>query len=147
VLVTPDDKRLWAGDGNSIVQVADVDPNSPRYLKIIASVSTAIPGCDAEGAHYCGRADELGYDPRDRVILVANNAPLSTDGTHPLIAPYATFISAHAPYNVLGRALVQGCWRPEQPVGPSSGASHHRPRQVAGGCRDASVCRGRQSIR
>jgi len=135
VLVTPDDKRLWAGDGNSIVQVADVDPNSPRYLKIIASVSTAIPGCDADGAHYCGRADELGYDPRDRVMLVANNAPLSTDGTHPLIAPYATFISANAPYNVLGRVSFKDAGGLEQPVwDPSSGRFLITvPGRVAGG--------------
>ena len=34
VLVTPN-KKVWAGDGNSTVKVADVDPNSPSYLKII----------------------------------------------------------------------------------------------------------------
>jgi hypothetical protein len=122
VLVTPDDKRLWAGDGNSIVQVADVDPNSSGYLKIIGSVSTAIPACDAESAHYCGRADELGYDPRDRLILVANNAPLSTAGAHALIAPYATFISANAPYKVLGRVSFKDAGGLEQPLwDPASG--------------------------
>src|SRR5580704_3424186 len=31
VLVTPN-KKVWAGDGNSTVQVADVDPSSPSYL-------------------------------------------------------------------------------------------------------------------
>jgi hypothetical protein len=116
ILVTPDDKRLWAGDGNSLVQVADVDPNSARYLKIIGSVSTAIPACDAEAAHYCGRADELGYDQRDRLILVANNAPLSTEGTHVPIAPYATFISANAPYKVLGRVSFKDAGGLEQPL-------------------------------
>src|SRR6516162_6387444 len=45
VVVTPR-KRLWAGDGNSTVQVADVDPDSPNYLKILHSVSTALPACD-----------------------------------------------------------------------------------------------------
>jgi hypothetical protein len=54
VLVTPN-KKLWAGDGNSTVRVADVDPSSPNYLKIIQSISTAIPEC---GAH-CDRADEI----------------------------------------------------------------------------------------
>src|SRR5229473_1579866 len=34
VLVTPN-RKLWAGDGNTKVQVADVDPNSPTYLQII----------------------------------------------------------------------------------------------------------------
>ena len=58
ILVTPD-KKVWAGDGNSVVRVADVDPSSPNYLKIIQSISTAIPEC---GAH-CDRADEIAYDP------------------------------------------------------------------------------------
>src|SRR6058998_2272874 len=34
VLVTPN-RRLWAGDGNSTVRVANVDPESVDYLKII----------------------------------------------------------------------------------------------------------------
>src|SRR5215468_5601876 len=57
VVVTPQ-KRLWAGDGNSTVQVADVDPDSPKYLQILHSVSTALPACDTATTHYCGRADE-----------------------------------------------------------------------------------------
>src|SRR2546425_6090272 len=78
VVVTPN-RRLWAGDGNSTVQVADVDPDSPNYLKIIASISTALPGCDGGTAttHYCGRADEIGYDPEHRIILIANPTPLA----------------------------------------------------------------------
>src|SRR5215813_9364060 len=39
-------KRLWAGDGNATVQVADVDPHSPNYEHILASVSTATGVCD-----------------------------------------------------------------------------------------------------
>ena len=68
MLVTPD-KKVWTGDGNSMVKVADVDPASPTYLKIIQSISTAIPEC---GAH-CDRADEIGYDPVDHIIMVAND--------------------------------------------------------------------------
>lgn len=56
VLVTPE-KKLWASDGNSTVRVADVDPASPQYLKVIQSISTAIPEC---GSH-CDRADEIAY--------------------------------------------------------------------------------------
>src|SRR5438034_5670952 len=104
VLVTPN-RHLWAGDGNSTVEVADVDPDSITYLTILKSVSTATPACDTGAAtgHYCGRADELGYDPKDHVILVANNAPLSPTALCPTMAnpnahcaidPYATFISA-----------------------------------------------------
>ena len=43
VVVTPL-KRLWAGDGNSMVQVADVDPDSPTYLQILHSVKGANSG-------------------------------------------------------------------------------------------------------
>ncbi len=75
VVVTPNG-HLWAGDGNSTVQVADVDPDSPNYLKIIASISTALPGCDGGTAttHYCGRADEIGYDPEHRIILIMRHS-------------------------------------------------------------------------
>jgi hypothetical protein len=53
VVVTPQ-KRLWAGDGNSTVQLADVDPDSKTYLHILQSVSTALPACDGGTAttHY-----------------------------------------------------------------------------------------------
>jgi hypothetical protein len=115
VLVTPN-RRLWAGDGNSTVQVADVDPGSANYLQIIQSISTAIPACDSADAHYCGRADELGYDPKHHVILVANNAPLSVDAPHAAIDPYATFISATPPYAVLGYISFPGAGGLEQPL-------------------------------
>ncbi len=39
VLVTPN-RKLWAGDGNSTVRVADVDPDSANYLNIIGSIDT-----------------------------------------------------------------------------------------------------------
>ena len=42
VLVTPN-RKVWAGDGNSTVRVADVDPDSPNYLNIIGSISTTLP--------------------------------------------------------------------------------------------------------
>jgi hypothetical protein len=112
VLVTPD-KKVWAGDGNSTVQVADVDPNSPNYLKIIQSISTALPEC---GSH-CDRADEIGYDPADHIILVANNQPLSATPTTPPTRgnPYATFINADT-YKVLGHVSFAGATGLEQPL-------------------------------
>jgi len=115
VLVTPN-RHLWAGDGNSTVKIADVDPNSPTYLNIIGSTSTSIPACDNASAHYCGRADELGYDPKHRLILIANNAPLSTVAPHAPIAPYATFISAVSPYSVLGHVSFADAGGLEQPL-------------------------------
>ena len=117
VLVTPKG-NLWAGDGNSMVRVADVDPNSLNYLNIIGSASTAIPDCDGGTAttHYCGRADELGFDPRHKLILVANNAPLSVNAPHTLVAPYATFISAVPPFSVLGHVSFPNAGGLEQPL-------------------------------
>jgi hypothetical protein len=116
VVVTPLE-RLWAGDGNSTAQVADVDPASPTYLQILHSVSTALPVCDGGTAttHYCGRADELDYDPIHHIILIANNAPLSLAVPHVSIDPYATFINADPPYNVLGHITFVGAGGLEQP--------------------------------
>lgn len=115
VLVTPS-RKLWAGDGNSMVQVADVDPDSPNYLHIIGTISTAIPACDDGTQHYCGRADELGYDPKDHLILIANNAPRSITAPHGPADPYATFISSTPPYNVLGHITFAGAGGLEQPL-------------------------------
>ena len=131
VLVTPN-RRLWAGDGNSTAQVADVDPDSPTYLSILQTISTANSACDTatppgSGAtgHWCGRADELGYDPKDHLILIANNAPLSPTKlcptttnpmAHCFIDPYATFISATPPYAVKGTITFPGAGGLEQPL-------------------------------
>src|SRR6202790_1988663 len=111
VLVTPS-KKAWAGDGNSTVQVADVDPNSSSYLKIIHSISTALPEC---GAH-CDRAEEIGNDPADHIILVANNQPLADSSTTPPTRgnPYATFINADT-YQVLGHVTFENETGLEQP--------------------------------
>ncbi len=87
-------------------------------MNILASISTAIPACDDGTAtgHYCGRADELGYDPKDHVILIANNAPRSIVAPHNATDPYATFISANAPYAVLGHVIFPGAGGLEQPL-------------------------------
>jgi hypothetical protein len=132
VLVTPS-RRLWAGDGNSTVQVADVDPDSPTYLMILKSISTANASCDTNTppgnpasatGHWCGRADELGYDPKDHLILVANNAPLSptmlcptmtNPSAHCAVKPYATLIDART-YAVLGQIAFDGAGGLEQPL-------------------------------
>jgi hypothetical protein len=95
VLVTEDNK-LWVGDGNSVTQVADLNLDPPR---IIQSIRTGGAGD--------GRCDELGYDPLERMILIANNA------AHP---PFLTFISADAPYNILGKLQFPDASGLEQPV-------------------------------
>jgi hypothetical protein len=115
VLVTRD-KILWAGDGNSTTTVADVDPSSPTYLSIIQQINTSIDACDDGVAHYCGRDDEIGYDPRDRIILIANNAPMDINPPHAPIDPYVTFISADSPYAILGTISFPGVTGLEQPL-------------------------------
>ncbi|HWW88720.1 MAG TPA: hypothetical protein VNZ26_34235 [Vicinamibacterales bacterium] len=125
VLVTPN-QRLWAGDGNSTAQVADVDPTSSTYLTILKTVSTTNSTCDNGTAtgHYCGRADELGYDPKDHLILIANNAPLDpvklcptmTNPTaHCSVDPFATFINADT-FVVQGQVTFKGAGGLEQPL-------------------------------
>jgi hypothetical protein len=115
--VTPS-RKLWAGDGDSLVRVADVDPDSADYLKIIGTVSTANATCDDGTAtgHYCGRADEIGYDPKDHVILIANPSPLTIAAPHTATNPFATFISAVPPYPVLGHVTFVGASGLEQPL-------------------------------
>ena len=98
-------RMLWVSDGNSTVRVVDMESR-----QIIASISTAIPACDGGTAttHYCGRTNEIGYDPVNHVILVSNPAPLTLTTPHVLGAGYATFISANPPYEVLGHVTFPG---------------------------------------
>jgi hypothetical protein len=102
VLVTPDD-HLWADDAHGMVKVFDLSKAQPPFNDVmpIATIST--------GAQ-C-RADEIGYDPQDHVIMVGNPAE------HP---PYATVISSEPPYEVLAkipfpdaRGFEQPLWDPD----------------------------------
>jgi DNA-binding beta-propeller fold protein YncE len=73
--------ELWAADGDSTVKVIDVAANPP---KIVASVSTG-------GTK---RADELGIDTKDGLVLVGNNADKPS---------YVTFISTKPDHAVMGK--------------------------------------------
>ncbi len=68
--------EVWVGDGDSSVKVVDV-----ASQKIVATISTTL---DGQSADTDKRADEMSYDPRDHVMLVANNAA---------VPPYVTLIS------------------------------------------------------
>jgi len=68
--------EVWVGDGDSTVKVVDIISQ-----KVIATISTALDGQSADDAK---RADEMYYDPRDHVMVVANNAATP---------PFITFIS------------------------------------------------------
>ena len=89
VLVTPS-RKLWAGDGNATVQVADVDPGSANYLKIVKSIDVSTSACRPN----CNRADELGYDPKDHKILAAIDQPNDAATGKTAIEPYAALINA-----------------------------------------------------
>jgi len=105
--------HMWVSDGNSQVQLVDL-----QSLAIVATVSTAIAACDGgtETTHYCGRDNEMTYDPKDHIIIVVNPNPLDRT-THLPIPAYVTFIDAHAPYPVLGTiAFPEARGTPEAPV-------------------------------
>ena len=98
--VTTADKKVWSGDGDSTVNIADFDPSSPTYLQIIASVNTAglssVSACTGGITGTCNRDDEIAYDSEHQIIVVANDEPTG-------IQPFLTFINANFPYNVRGQ--------------------------------------------
>jgi hypothetical protein len=111
---------LFVSDGNSTVRVVDMN-----RLEIITSISTAIVGsteaaCDGgtDNTHYCGRSNEIAYDPVHHIVAVQNPNPLShvrcratganctnnagITAAGAALEGYLTFISARPPYRVLG---------------------------------------------
>ena len=75
--------EAWVGDGDSTVKVIDLKTN-----KIVDTIKT---GGEA-------RADELGYDPKDGVIAIANNADEP---------PFLTFISTKPGHKILGKLVME----------------------------------------
>jgi hypothetical protein len=57
--------QLWVGDGDSRVHV--IDARSGHFLDTISTAKCGTPGCNKK------RADELAYDPKDHLIVIANN--------------------------------------------------------------------------
>ncbi len=79
--------EVWVGDGDSSVKVINIFTQS-----IVATISTVRPGSTAAADK---RADEMAYDPRDHILVVANNAATP---------PFISFISTDpANRRVLGR--------------------------------------------
>jgi hypothetical protein len=75
-------KEIWIGDGDSTVKVADL-----TTMKITATIPTGGKA----------RADELGYDPKDGVIAIANNADEP---------PFLTFISTKS-HKIIGKLVME----------------------------------------
>jgi DNA-binding beta-propeller fold protein YncE len=68
--------QLWVGDGDSRVHV--IDARSGEFLDTISTAKCGTPGCNPR------RSDELAYDPKDHLIVIANNED---------VPAYLTFIS------------------------------------------------------
>jgi hypothetical protein len=92
--------RAWVADGNSTLYVVDVQ----NLRQIVAAINTSIPACDGGTAttHYCGRTNEITYDPLHDLIFIQNPSPLAVAAPHGAIDTYATFVSARPPYNIVG---------------------------------------------
>ncbi|HLH97363.1 MAG TPA: hypothetical protein VKW08_19805 [Xanthobacteraceae bacterium] len=76
-------KDIWVGDGDSTVKVYDA-----KTLKLLDTIKT---GGEA-------RADELGYDPKDGIIAIANNADEP---------PFLSFISTKPGHKILGKLVEE----------------------------------------
>jgi len=91
--------HLWADDAHGLVKVFDLTDAQPPFTNVtpIATIST--------GAQ-C-RADEIGFDPKDHLILVGNPAEKP---------PYVSVISSDPPYAVLGKIPFPNADGFEQPL-------------------------------
>jgi hypothetical protein len=108
---------LVVGDGNSTVQVASINPADPAYLTIVQSISTNLPACDDGTHHYCERADEVGFDPKDHLILILNDEPQDVNPPHAAITPYGNWVDVSSiPFKVVGTFPFPGAGGAEQPV-------------------------------
>jgi hypothetical protein len=98
IVVTPNN-QLWADDAHGTVKVFDLNKAEPPFSNVmpIATIST--------GAN-C-RADEIGFDPKDHLIIVGNPEEKP---------PYASIISSDPPYTVLGKVPFEGARGFEQPL-------------------------------
>ncbi len=98
-VVVTSNNQLWADDAHGTVKVFDLANAQPPFnnLSPVATIST--------GAQ-C-RADEIGFDPKDHVIMVGNPAEKP---------PYATLISSDPPYAVLSKIPFPNARGFEQPV-------------------------------
>ena len=85
-----------AGDGDGTLKIADLNPKSPTYLQIIASIPVDNQSSVSMCGGPCRRVDELGYDPADRIIMAASDAPKT-------VPPFVSFVSAVPPYKLLGQ--------------------------------------------
>ncbi len=96
VVVVHDRDEVWAGDGNSTVKVIDLRTNS--IVKTISTGGTA-------------RADEIAYDQKDKLILIANDADTPPFAT--LIDARSRTVVARIGFDDATAGLEQPVWDPE----------------------------------
>jgi hypothetical protein len=87
--------QVWVGDGMSRVWVLDLTSSPPGKPLTMAPISTAIKGAGTDPT----RADELCWDSKNQIILVANDASKPS--------PFVTFISSTS-FGFLGRIVLDG---------------------------------------
>jgi DNA-binding beta-propeller fold protein YncE len=86
ILVTPDN-HLWVADFPGKVWAFDLSKPQPPFGNLNPMAPPLSTGASC-------RSDEIGYDPKDHVIVAGN------PGDNP---PFATFISSDPPFQVLGK--------------------------------------------
>jgi DNA-binding beta-propeller fold protein YncE len=91
-----DRHELWAGDGDSTVKVIDL-----RTDTIVASISTGGTA----------RADELAYDQKDKLILIANDADAPPFAS--LIDTQTRAVVARIPLDDATNGVEQPVWDPQ----------------------------------
>jgi hypothetical protein len=116
-VVTIPSGYVLVGDGNSTLQAVSTNPLDPAYLTIVQSINTSIAACDSGASHYCERADEIGYDPKDHLILIINDEPQALAAPHAPIDPYGSWVDVSSfPFKVVGTVRFPGFGGAEQPV-------------------------------
>jgi hypothetical protein len=94
-----DHREIWVGDGDSSVKVFDVAGCGETTLPThTISTVLALPGYPGHTAATDKRADEMCYDPRDNLIMVANNAA---------DPPFGSLMSTTS-YSVVGQIPFDG---------------------------------------
>src|SRR5581483_6314452 len=83
-VITVGHREMWAGDGPSQLKVIDLFSQQTTHVISTGGVN---------------RADELCVDPRDKVVLVANDAETPF--------PFVSFVSTEN-YSVLKRITMDG---------------------------------------
>ena len=96
IVVVHDRGEVWAGDGNSTVKVIDLRTDS-----IVTTVSTGGTA----------RADEIAYDQKDKLILIANDADTPPFAT--LIDTQSRAVVARIDFGDATAGLEQPVWDPE----------------------------------